>query len=71
MKKTAVSSLFYALFLLLGHGNSNAVNAQVSGLNPYDGSGMKNGTKYAGNCVFDDVKAKNILPNIREALNNY
>ena len=70
MKKTAVSSLFYALFLILGHGSHVNANAQNNGLNPYDGSGMKNGTNYA-RCDYDAINDKVNLQNLRKALNSY
>ena len=47
MKKSVIVPLFYALFMILGHGRGGIVNAQAGGLNPYDGTGMKNGTQYA------------------------
>ena len=67
MKKTIVSCVFYALFLVLGFGRS--ANAQNS-LNPYDGNNMKSGTQYA-DCDFGSLLEKLGLSSARDNLNKY
>lgn len=56
MKKVVVPSLFYALFLMLGHGQANAVTTDLA-YQPQDNinthglqaaSGIENGTLFAG-----------------------
>jgi hypothetical protein len=62
--------LFYALFLILGHGSHAAANTQNNILNTYDGRGMKDGVKMAG-CDFGAIADKLNFQSAREALNSY
>ena len=55
MKKTVVSTLFYALFLMFGHGQANAITTDLA-YNPQNNTntqgvqnayGVENGTQFA------------------------